>query len=195
MSRRPSGPLIAGIFVTLAVLACVIFYSQPAQDWIFTRHFNKEAFGKSRWGMSPAEVEKAAGGTQLVPAEGTSRYYTPTPGYEARYRLLTQKSALFLGRQANVHYVFFDDKLYAYHVTLTAHDVEDLDKLVRAYLVSNFGNTYTNITDGSPLRAIWHLREVIVNYWIVQKPISLTRTYEAVFGVVYQPLERAIPTS
>ncbi len=195
MKPRLSGPVAASLLVTLLVLGSVIFYSRPVQDRLAPPEVPKEAYGPTRWGMSRAEVELALEGAKLEPSTSVNRYYTPIAGLEARYLVLVQKDAPFLGRQAQVHYVFFDDKLYAYHVTVRDRNDEELDRQVRAYLVSRFGAGHSDISDGSPLRAIWHGRDVIVNLWIVQSPLSLVSTYDAVFGVVYQPLERAIPTA
>jgi len=184
-------PLFASLLVTLLVLGSAFFYSRSIQDWLMTRQHHKEAFGKAKWGMSVAQVEKAQG-VKLDPPTDQHRYYTPVNGLESRYIVLKQADLTFLGRSAEAHYVFFDDRLYACHLTVKDRNPQVLDRDVQAYLIGRFGTVNTPVSDGSSLRMIWHLREVIVNYWLLKNSLSLTSPYEAIFGVVYQPIERSI---
>ena len=147
----------------------------------------------ARWGMSPAEVEKA-NTAPFKEAQSSPKLFTPkeTVKDPSRYRVF-QSEISFLGRPAAINYVFFDGKFYTYHIFVNDSDFDGLDGDMRRYLISRFGVGYSEIQDKtSSLKLVWHTREKIVNYWIYEDEYRLRLPMTAVMGVVYRPIEESI---
>ena len=152
------------------------------------------AFLNAAWGMSPQEVAKA-NHASLKPTVSSRRFYTPKEGVpQGRYLNLSQEDFHFLGRTAEVNYVFYENKLFVYHVFVKGPDPAVLDKELLEFLKIQYGADFEPVREDSPLRGIWNLRNLIVNYWIFKDNlrVSLQDLYQAGFGVVYRPIENAI---
>lgn len=166
--------------------------------WFVYKHISapavsNKAFLNSQWGMSSAEVE-IANATKLEPSQSQKKFFTPKEEIKdpSRYKTLEQSGFQFLGRDATATYVFFDDKLFTYHVFIQDRDEHALDDAVRSYLVQTFGQGYAVVEDESTLKLIWQSREWIVNYWFYQEALTLQEKYTAAYGVVNSTLESAI---
>lgn len=146
------------------------------------------AFLNAAWGMSKAEVEAADQAVLLAP-EAKAKFFTPRPSVDsARYRIYERRDVEFLGRAATVTYVFFDDKLFTYHVFVKDPDGEVLNDEMTAYLADRFGAGASEVSGKEPLRSVWQDKYLIVNYWFFHEPLTLSQKYSAGFGVVYRPI-------
>lgn len=188
------------ILATLGAL-CLVYFSNLK---IFRSHLTsdhptsvkKTGFIQSKWGASPQEVE-AADQVTLQTSESYRKFYSVKEEIKdtSRYKALYADSKEFLGHKARISYVFFDNKLYTYHVFIQGSDPAELDSLMRKYLVENFGNTFVSVDDeASPLKLVWNQPTEFINYWFFKEPlsISLEDKFSAGFGVVYRPLEDSI---
>ncbi len=188
MSRRA---IAAAVGVLLLIAAATLLY-------LATKPFHrpassKTAFLNAKWGMSKTQVETANAVT-LGPPASKRQLFTPSDRVDAsRYQSYEQTvPALFLGRQATVCYVFFDDRLFTYDVFVKDAEGEALDSEMRHYLTDRFGSDLSEVNDQDPLRLVWQEKYRIVNYWFYQEAFSLSQKYTAGFGVVYRPINDAI---
>lgn len=180
------------LFVAAVVLVGVLGV------WLFTQKTlsppeiqSRKAFLDAEWGASAAEVERADK-VKLGVSTSPKKFYTVKAGIDpTRYKSLEVQQADFLSRPATVTYIFFDNRLFSYTVFIQDTDAETLDRQMREYLIRRFGEGYSELEDDSPLKMIWHGRELIVNYWLMET-VSLRPKASAGFGVVDNATEAMI---
>ena len=194
MVKRPHTKFLIVLLVLLGAVALLMLHPfKGAPILPFVQSPPRKAFMNTDWGMSRQEVE-AALQSSLEPIQSSRQFYTPKEGIQdkTRYQALQQSNVSFLGRLANVIYVFFDNRLYSYHVFVKDRDMEKLDKEMKAYLVKEFGTGYLFVHEEEPLSMLWHGKFLIVNYWLLNDDMGLSPKYEAGFGVVNVLLEEKI---
>jgi hypothetical protein len=179
---KPPKPILFIAAVAALGLAAWFLLPKGAQVPLVQRG---EAINGARWGDTRAEVEKAAG-TTLVETAHRSQFHTVySEAAASRSRSYSLTGYAFLGRLAEIVYVFLDGKLASYYVLATDSDPVTLDREVSGYLADRFGQHVAPVDEG-PLTAIWQKQDYIVNYWFVQDSIRVTfgDKYTAVFGVI-----------
>ena len=152
-----------------------------------------KAFDKAEWGMSPHEVEKV-NGNALLKTESSRAFYAVNERIKdkARYQMYAVENFTFLGRKAELTYVFFDDKLFTYHLFARDEEADELDRDMRQYLTKTFGSKYSETNDSGSAKLIWMQKELVVNYWFFRDDFRLIPAYKAGFGVEYRPAAEAI---
>jgi len=189
--------VIAALILILAVAIAAVIIYKPKTTTVTPpaapERLIKKAFLNAEWGMSAVEVEKA-NGIPLIAAPPGPRLFTPkeTVTDTERYQTL-QAENVFLSRPARINYLFIDDKLFTYHLFVNDADFHRLDGDMRAALIRDHGEGYSEIRDeGSSLKLVWHNSDTIVNYWIYEEAYRLRPLFTAVIGVVYRPIEEGI---
>ena len=187
---RPGIFLIGSIFI---ITGLSFFYSKFSNQ--VPKQFEEPAFLNARWGMSQTQLERA-NGRKLRPAVSHRKFYSVKKGVldKTRYKALREDAGRsFLGREAEITYIFFDDRFFSYHVFTRDRDASTLDRDMRKFLFGRFGETFQSVENGRPLKMIWNQKDAIVNYWFSEVDLNLGEKYTAGYGVVYRPIEEAIP--
>lgn len=183
---------LIGAVIFLSLIALATFTRQPEK--VLTPK-GESAFLNARWGMSQLEVEQS-NGRRLHPMVSSRKFYTVKEGIKnkTRYKAMQEESGRrIFGRESEISYIFFDDKLFSYHVFVRDREPLNLDQDMRNYLMGRFGHRFISETDDKPLKMIWNQKTINVNYWLYEDDLSLSDSYVAGYGVVYRPIEEAIP--
>ena len=152
---------------------------------------NDTAFINARWGMSQSQVE-LSNGRKLIKSLSPRKFYSVKKGIlnPSRYQAMQEESGRhFLGRDAEITYVFFDDRLFAYYVFVSDRDPESLDQDMRRFLTGRFSQNFIVSEDDQPLKMIWSHKDIIVNYWFFKVELNLSSKTTASYGVIYRPIE------
>lgn len=190
------------LFLTVFVLACGAAawwrLSPPSVHRNEKSFFTPQApmpaaFLEAHWGMSPSQVE-AADHLKLRPYASFRRLYRLNDkiGNSSRYKTLQAELPDFLGKPATASYVFFDDRLFLYNISMEGDDADQLNDRLKPYLVDRFGSRFVSPKDSSRLKAIWMQKDVIVNYWAFLDDQRLHPKFLAVFSVEYRPIAEAV---
>lgn len=146
---------------------------------------HRQAFYRALWGMTLAQVEQA-NGTTLKPGPSSERFYRAEDSDRSQYLSYQQEGVRYLGRDAAVVYTFRDGHLFAYHVLVSDPVGDVLDADVRRHLTRVFGADSSTQEGQDTLKLIWHFKDLLVNYWLMEDDLSLRPKYTAVIGVTAQ---------
>jgi hypothetical protein len=173
----------------LIVAVSVIFLK--AQPQIPSIH-QPSAFFNASWGMTPNEVQHV-NSRALHPTESRRKFYSVKQGIDpSRYQAMQEEGGRhFLGRPAEITYIFFDGHLFSYHVFVRDRDALALDQDMRKALIRRFGDD-PHVVEDRLIKMIWNQKDIFVNYWFFMDDLSLSGEYIAGYGVVYRPIEEAI---
>src|SRR5438552_12302723 len=100
-------------------------FGQPTVSFLLLGLKDK-AFLNATWKMSPQEIERA-NETTLVPGANDifSFLFAPEVTNRKRFMEMDQKDASLWGHDAEINYLFFDNQLYEYNISLTAYDANN----------------------------------------------------------------------
>lgn len=184
MSR---GRAAAVALMATAIFAGAVFFTRstrpPAVSPVASISKVETAVLGAEWGMRSDAVQ-ARIGRELVPAAPDPIFYRLVNSRnDARAAVFEAGSVDFGAKSALLRLLFLDGKLAAYYLFFEDEDDERLDREVRAELTRRFGENPLNVADGTSLKAIWPLKSVDVNYWLIPNEFRLRPNYRAAIGV------------
>lgn len=143
--------------------------------------------------MSVKEVQQV-NRIELERIQNYERYYSPKKALRDLKKLEAYKETgiKFLGREATVTYIFFNNRLFQYHVFIQDSDKSALEEDLTRYLTKEFGFLFIRNDEGLGLRRIWQKKDRIINDWFYQDDLCLIKKYSAGFAVLYLPIENEI---
>ena len=111
-----------------------------------------KAFKDSTWEMSVNEVERASD-KQLIEAKGFSCYFASIEFESVKQRVLCyQDDDVYLfGTKGEVVYVFFDNRLFKYELSIPVYGYSDVSKLLEQ-LEQRFGEEFSQEINPNPYK-------------------------------------------
>ena len=182
------------LILTISLIGGYFFYRRPFIKQITNSpSIEKKAFINTEWGMSVKEVQQV-NRIELERIQNYERYYSPKKALRDLKKLEAYKETgiKFLGREATVTYIFFNNRLFQYHVFIQDSDKSALEEDLTRYLTKEFGFLFIRNDEGLGLRRIWQKKDRIINDWFYQDDLCLIKKYSAGFAVLYLPIENEI---
>jgi hypothetical protein len=184
------GIVISGIFLNS--------YLHENNLLIYATGTGHKAFFNSTWKMSPREIERTnnimlSKGHKLSLAFALIETDAPNVADMDRYRVLFSKGDIGVwGHSANVQYLFFDNMLYAYELSLNVYDHKEHKKILST-LHKRFGEGKVGKERHHSIiySSDWENEEQTVSYSFMEKDEEST-THHVDIIAVYKPLHKNI---
>ena len=130
-------------YVVIALFAGVILvigfaFIEHNNYLFYSTGINEKAFLNSQWLMSPNEIKRANSASLTAP-EIEIFWGDPDVINRERYSAFVQKNLNLWGYGAEVEYLFFDNKLYEYYISINVYEIKKIRKEILVALQEKYG--------------------------------------------------------
>jgi len=181
------------IFSIFLFIGCVIGISYLVKNNLIYSISSEKAILNATWGMSPNEVEKA--NNAVLSRHELHNIFilvTPDVSEKNRFKFLVQKNRFLFGREAEISYDFFDNKLYRYVVSLNINNKGKAENNILGVIRSKHGDGQkTKKTSDDELCSYkWITKKQIVSYSLYKN--KKNEGYKVIIRAIFIPLDKEI---